>query len=185
VRTLSDAQALDSDALALTVKRCDLRSVVSPIVQMLDRASERHPVRLSMPDEPVFVDADAERVQQVLENLVNNAIKYSPGGGAIEVAVAVDGAAAILRVRDHGIGISPAALPRVFDRSFRAPEATAHAPGLGLGLSIAAQLVAKHGGTIDVKPASPAGTAVIVRLPLASNHVHALDRHDVEEGSRV
>lgn len=184
VRMLSDAQALDADDLGVTMKTCDLRSVVSPIAQMMDRFSEQHPVTLSMPDRPVFVDVDVERLQRVLENLVNNAIKYSPHGGAIEVSVVVEGTAAVLRVRDHGIGISPAALPRVFERSFRAPEASAYAPGLGLGLSIAAQVVAKHGGTIQAAPADGMGTDVIVRLPLAGNPVHAPDQR-AEEGVHV
>jgi signal transduction histidine kinase len=185
VRMLSDAQALDNNSLGLSVKTCDLRIVVSPIVQMMDRFSEQHPVILTVPDEPVLVDADAPRLQRVLENLVNNAIKYSPNGGAIEVSIGVDGTAAIVRVRDHGIGISPAARPHVFDRSYRAPEASAFAPGLGLGLSIAAQVVAKHGGTIEAVPADDVGTAVIVRLPLASNHVHALDQRGAEQGLPV
>jgi signal transduction histidine kinase len=180
VRMLSDARALDTDALGLTVKTCDLRTVVAPIVQMMDRFSEQHPVLLSVPDEPVLVDADAERLQRVLENLVNNAIKYSPDGGAIEVCLVVDGTAAVLRVRDRGIGISPAALPRVFDRSFRAPEASAYAPGLGLGLSIAAQVVARHGGTIEAAPADGAGTDVIVRLPLSGDQVQAPHRRAEE-----
>ena len=167
VRMLSDAHALETNALGLAVKPHDLREVAAPIVQMMDRFSEHHPVLLSVPDEPVLVDADAERLQRVLENLVNNAIKYSPEGGAVEVSVARDGQHAVLCVRDHGIGISPDALPRVFDRSYRAPEATAHAPGLGLGLSIAAQVVAKHQGTISAAPAEGKGTSVVVRLPLA------------------
>ena len=182
---LSDAQALDNDALGLTVKTCDLRTVVSPIVQMMERCSERHPVMLSTPDEPVFVVADAERLQRVLENLLNNAIKYSPDGGGIEVSLGVDGTSAILRVRDHGIGISAAARPHVFDRSYRAPEASAYAPGLGLGLSIAAQVVSKHGGTIEAAPAEGVGTALVVRLPLAGHHVQARGRSRADVGSPV
>lgn len=167
MRMFSDAQALDSDVLGLALQTHDLRSLVSPIVQMMDRFSERHPVMLSVPEDPVLVRADADRLQRVLENLVNNAIKYSPDGGAVEVSVASEGDEAVLRVRDYGIGISQDALPHIFDRSFRAPEAAMHAPGLGLGLSIAAQVVAKHGGTISAAPAEGAGASMVVRLPLA------------------
>jgi two-component system sensor histidine kinase MprB len=71
-------------------------------------------------------------------------------------------------VRDYGIGISPRALPRIFDQAYRAPEAVVQAPGLGLGLSIAAQVVARHGGAIDAAAADGCGTIVTVRLPLAS-----------------
>jgi two-component system, OmpR family, sensor histidine kinase MtrB len=170
VKTLSDAQALESEELGLQLATHDLRDVVAPIVDMMDRLSERHPVVLALPDRPVLVHADAERLQRVLENLVNNAIKYSPDGGAVEVSIAVEGHQAVLRVRDYGVGISPEALPRIFERSYRAPEAAAHAPGLGLGLSIAAQVVSRHGGTIRAAAADGSGTMFRVRLPLAPQH---------------
>jgi signal transduction histidine kinase len=169
---LSDAQALDAEAPPLALATHDLRALVAPIVQMMDRFSDRHPVMLSMPEEPINVVADPDRLQRVFENLVNNAIKYSPQGGAVEVSVVCEGVHAVLRVRDYGIGISRDALPHIFKRSFRAPEATSHAPGLGLGLSIAAQVVAKHGGSIEAASGDGCGTCVIVRLPLAPNALH-------------
>jgi signal transduction histidine kinase len=104
---------------------------------------------------------------EVLENLINNAIKYSPDGGAVELSISSDRAYAVIRVRDYGIGISSEALPRIFDASYRAREAATCAPGLGLGLSIASQVIARHGGTIAAAPAEERGTIVTVRLPLA------------------
>ena len=166
LRLLADAQSLDEEHLDLALTSHDLRSLVAPIVQMMDRFSERHPVLLFVPDRSVVVRADGGRLQRVIENLVNNAIKYSPSGGAVEVTVDTQGDEAILRVRDHGIGISADALPRIFERAFRAPEAALHAPGLGLGLSIAAQVVQQHGGAISAHRADGAGTCVVVRLPL-------------------
>lgn len=167
LRTLADARALESDGFDLDVALHDLRTLVAPIVEMMDRVSERHPVVLEAPERAVLVIADADRLQRVIENLVSNAIKYSPEGGAIEVSVALEAGQAVIRVRDYGIGISPDALPRIFDRSYRAPEAAAHAPGLGLGLSIAAQVVQRHGGRIDAAAAPAAGTLVSIWLPLA------------------
>jgi two-component system sensor histidine kinase MprB len=105
----------------------------------------------------------------VIENLVSNAIKYSPDGGAVEVSITAEAASAVIRVRDYGIGIAPDALPHIFEPSFRAPTTATYAPGLGLGLSIAAQVVALHGGTIEAVPADGGGTTMIVRLPLATN----------------
>lgn len=169
LRMLSDAQALETENLGLELRAHDLRALVAPIVQMMDRFSERHPVVLSTPDTPVVVNADGPRLQRVLENLVNNAIKYSPHGGTVEVFLERQGKDALVSVRDHGIGISPEALPRIFDRSFRAPEAIAFAPGLGLGLSIAAEVVARHGGTISACPADGGGTKLTVRLPLLND----------------
>lgn len=185
VRMLSDAQALESDGFDLHLKTHDLRALVSPIVHMMDRFSDRHPVMCAIPDCPVLVRADGDRLQRVLENLVNNAIKYSPDGGAVEVSIALDGDHALLKVRDHGIGISPDALPRIFDRSYRAPEAIAHAPGLGLGLSIASQVVTRHGGTISAVAAEEIGTVVSVRLPRVTQDVVQVDADASGHGVRV
>jgi signal transduction histidine kinase len=167
VQTLADAQALESQDFALRTATHDVRVLVRPIVEMMDRFSERHPVVLDTPEYPVHVNADRDRFQRVLENLINNAIKYSPDGGAVELSISSDAEHAVVRVRDHGIGISQEALPRIFEASYRAQQAVTCAPGLGLGLSIAAQVIARHGGTIEAAPAEGRGTTITVRLPLA------------------
>jgi signal transduction histidine kinase len=168
VRTLADAQALESRDFALRTDTHDLRALVRPIVEMMDRFSERHPIVLDAPDHPVNVNADGERFQRVLENLINNAVKYSPDGGTVELSISCDQQHAVMRVRDYGIGISSEALPRIFEASYRAREAATCAPGLGLGLSIASQVIARHGGTIEAAPGEARGTIVTVRLPLAA-----------------
>ena len=168
LKMLSDARALERDDFGLTLATYDLRTLVTPIVEMMDRFSDRHPVLLASPDAPLWVSADADRLQRVVENLVNNAIKYSPDGGAVEVSLERAANTAVLCVRDYGIGISPAALPHVFETAYRAPEAAAAAPGLGLGLSIAAQVVARHRGSIEARAAESGGTLVLVRLPICS-----------------
>jgi signal transduction histidine kinase len=172
VRSLADAQALESSGFTLQVDTHDVREIVRPIVDMMDRFSDRHPIVLNAPERPVRVTADGERMQRVFENLLNNAIKYSPDGGLVEVSVEADDAHARIHVRDHGIGIAPDVLPPIFDSSYRAPEAAACAPGLGLGLSIAAQVIARHRGTIDAAPRDGGGTVFTVCLPLAPVEPH-------------
>ena len=167
VRTLADAQAMEMDGFVLRTVAIDLRTLVAPIVDMMDRLSERHPVALATPEAPVMVVGDPERLRSVVENLINNAIKYSPDGGAVEVTLALEEGQAVLAVRDYGIGISQEAQARIFERSYRAPEAAAVAPGLGLGLNIAAQIVAHHGGTMQARSAQPQGAIMLLRLPVA------------------
>jgi signal transduction histidine kinase len=142
-----------------------------PIVHVFDRISERHPVIVNASDVPLMVHADPGRIQRVIENLLSNAIKYSPQGGTVEVSLAADGSDAVVTVRDHGIGVSAEAIPRIFEASFRAPEAVAAAPGLGLGLSIAMEIARRHGGTIDVRAAEPTGSLFTLRLPLDGSAV--------------
>jgi signal transduction histidine kinase len=120
-----------------------------------------------MPAHPLLIRGDREHLHRVVENVLSNAIKYSPNGGPIEVTLAVDGDDAVVCVRDHGIGISEKALPQIFQSRFRAPEAERTAPGVGLGLSIAADIVARHGGAIRAVNAHP-GLLVSMRVPLMS-----------------
>jgi signal transduction histidine kinase/CheY-like chemotaxis protein len=122
---------------------------------------------------PLEVRADPGRLQQVLWNLLANAVKFTPTGGSVQVLLERDGDDAVIRVIDSGIGIAPDFLPYVFDR-FRQQDASISRQhgGLGLGLSIARQLVELHGGTIAVDSAGThAGTTFTVRLPLARQSV--------------
>ena len=115
------------------------------------------------------IRADAFRLEQVLSNLIDNAIKYTEPGGRVKVrASAVDGAVEI-RVEDTGIGIPPADLPRIFERFYRADKARSRERGgTGLGLSIVKHIVLAHGGTVRAESQQGHGTSIIIRLPLAA-----------------
>jgi signal transduction histidine kinase len=165
LRTLADAKALDGETLTLEFTPLDLRQVVGPVVAMFDRVSEKHTVLLAVPDEPVMIDGDMDRLRRVVENLISNAIKYSPDGGSVEVSVTREAHEAVLRVRDYGIGISPDAMPHIFERHYRARDAAQRVAGLGLGLSITAELVARHHGTVQASHTDPCGATLTVRLP--------------------
>lgn len=167
VRALTDAKSIEQHSFALKVRRVDVRGIVEPIVKMLDRLSERHPIAMAIDAKPLVIEGDADRLGRVVENLVTNAIKYSPTGGAVEVCLGEEHGSAVLTVRDHGIGVSDDARDRLFALGYRAPEAVSVAPGLGLGLYTAAEIIRRHGGTIEVAAAEGAGTLFKVRLPLA------------------
>lgn len=116
-------------------------------------------------DEPLMLDP--ARIQQILTNLVANAIKFTPRGGAVDVTVRREGEDVVIQVRDTGIGILPDFLPYVFER-FRQADAgtTRQVGGLGLGLSIVKELVERHGGQVTAESAGPnQGATFTVRLP--------------------
>lgn len=172
VRALSDAKSIQQRSLSLDVQPVDLRMIVEPIVKMLDRFSDRHPIALAMDAVPLVINADADRLGRVVENLIMNGIKYSPAGGTVEVCVTRHPGAISLTVRDHGIGIPPAARDRIFELGYRAPQAARVAPGLGLGLYTAAEVVRRHGGTISVTAAEGGGTTFTVLLPRAESNAY-------------
>jgi signal transduction histidine kinase len=169
VRTLRDARSLEEDSLALETRRVDIRTVVEPTVRMLERLSDRHPIALTMPESPLLLDCDLERIARVLENLVTNAMKYSPDGGPVDVSILEEAGFAVVRVEDRGIGIPVVNRARLFELGYRTPTAADVAPGLGLGLYIAAAIVQKHGGSLEASPRTGGGSVFSVRLPLPRN----------------
>jgi signal transduction histidine kinase len=176
VRALTDDDALGSGKLALEMRRVDLRALVTSVVQMMDRTSDRHPVSLALCGEAVIVECDDQRMIGVFENLLGNAIKYSPDGGPIEVSVTRRTDDVVVSVKDYGMGISPDSLPHIFERGYRASEAVGTAPGLGLGLSTSAEIVKRHRGTIEAQRGLPRGTVVTVRLPVAQEPMESYQR---------
>ena len=135
----------------------------------------RHEVAVSLPAEPVFLQADAARLEQVLVNLLTNAAKYTDQGGRIGLSVEQEGPAVLIKVRDNGIGIAPELLPRIFDLFTQAERSLDRSQGgLGIGLSLVQRLVELHGGTVTVRSALGQGSEFAVRLPLAPTAPPAL-----------
>ncbi|HYF57592.1 MAG TPA: ATP-binding protein, partial [Burkholderiaceae bacterium] len=150
----------------------DLREVAAGVIETArpDAEAMRHAVSLAAPADPVWVDGDEARLRQVVENLVGNAIKYTPLGGRIDVSIRVrDGRLAELEVADTGVGLEPGALGSVFELFTQGHRGLAAAQsGLGIGLSVAKRLVELHGGTIEARSdGTGRGAAFTVRLPVA------------------
>ncbi|OYW71890.1 MAG: hypothetical protein B7Z37_26535 [Verrucomicrobia bacterium 12-59-8] len=115
----------------------------------------------------VIVEGDQTRLKQVVVNLLDNAIKYTPRGGSISIQVFATNTKAHLEIQDNGEGIGEEALPHVFERFYRADKVRSReAGGAGLGLSIVRSIVMAHGGTVDITSAEGKGTTVIVELAL-------------------
>jgi signal transduction histidine kinase/CheY-like chemotaxis protein len=169
ITELLDVAALEGGAdLALDRKTTDLVEIARRVAGDHARAAGPR-LHLAVPDEPVTGQWDENRLERVVENLVSNAIKYSPRGGAINVVVSRDPDAgrAEISVADRGVGIPAADLPHIFDRFHRAHNVIGSFQGTGIGLSSARHIVERHGGTIAVVSHEGFGTTVSVRLPTA------------------
>ena len=122
-----------------------------------------------------MVYAETEGVRQILDNLIDNAIKYTPEQGRVQIDIKIQNEQVLLKVQDSGIGIPEAHLQRIFERFYRVDKARSRElGGTGLGLSIVKHLVNAFGGTVDVTSRPDEGTAFIVTLPLATGRQAAI-----------
>ena len=129
--------------------------------------AHRHVLSVSLPDEPVWLDADRTRLQQVFASLLTNAAKYTEDGGRISLIAQTDDETATIRILDNGKGIAPEALPHVFDLFMQ--EATDQRAGLGIGLAVVRGLVELHGGTVAVRSEGIGeGSEFIVTMPVVA-----------------
>lgn len=146
----------------------DLRRILLDSVASFRPTAEAHDIEIDVrADEPLVVTADGFRLRQVVDNIVSNAIKYTPRDGRVRIAAITDHDDVSLAVADTGIGISPADLAHVMTPYFRAADAKEKAGGTGLGLGISNDIVTAHGGTLSIDSEPGAGTTVTVRLPRA------------------
>jgi PAS domain S-box-containing protein len=148
----------------------DLRTVVDDAVETVraQAVGRDQSMTIQAPPAPVIVDGDAARLTQVFLNLLGNAVKYTKPGGHVDLTMSVDGGEAMTRIRDNGLGIAPAMLPRIFGLYTQAEDANAHAQGgMGIGLHLVQNLVALHGGTVTAtSDGAGHGSTFEVRLPL-------------------
>jgi signal transduction histidine kinase len=178
VEDLVDATRWARGKVTLHKRRVDLREIMSEAAQ--DVAAEvverGHELIVAEVSEPIWINADRQRLQQVLSNLLHNAVKYTEPGGRIAVALESAASTITLRVVDTGQGIAADALTRIFDlfSQVRPDEGT----GLGIGLSVVRDIVAQHGGSIEARSeGSGKGSEFIVTLPLAASAPNRLGGH--------
>lgn len=166
-----DYAAIEEGYLRLQLEAVDLRQVVQQSIYLLStqRKARRQVLSLSLPAEPVCALADGQRMQQVIDNLLGNAIKYTPEGRQISVQLYCEAGQAVLVISDTGCGIPPSQLPALFTKYHRLPgNATRGINGSGLGLLIVKEIVTAHGGTIHAQSAGieGRGSTFTVRIPL-------------------
>lgn len=165
VTDLLDAYQLDYGRLRLRRERSDLIGVLRACVEEAASLSPSHAICIDAPAGPLDGLWDADRLTQVIRNLLSNAIKYSPCGGRVLVKIEESEKAVAVSIADHGLGIAPDAVPKLFDRFYRAPGTAGSVRGMGVGLHVCKQLVEAHGGTISVASEPGWGTTITFRLP--------------------
>jgi CheY-like chemotaxis protein len=169
VDDLLDVGRITSGKIVLKKEPVEINAAVLRAVESCQPLADRRDQTIDVhcADDPLLIDGDLIRLSQIVLNLLNNAIKYTPDGGKIEVSVAREGKSAIVRVKDTGVGIPADLIPHVFDLFTQGERSLARTEGgLGIGLTIVKQLVAMHGGTVTAhSEGTDKGSEFVVRLP--------------------
>jgi signal transduction histidine kinase/DNA-binding response OmpR family regulator len=171
VDDLLEVSRISRGTFQLRRERVEVAAVVRNAIETSEpllRAAS-HELSVALPEEPLFVEGDPTRLTQIFANLLNNSAKYTPAGGHIGIRAARDGDAVVISVTDDGIGITPEALPRIFEMFTRGGSTIGDQGGLGIGLALVKKLAEMHGGSVVAKSEGPGcGSEFTFRLPLAA-----------------
>ncbi len=167
VAALLDIARIESGQLNIQRAPLDLCELARRVVEEAREQAEEHPLEITCQPEQLLIEGDDLRLEQVLQNLIQNAIKYSPPGAPVSVRVELQGAHASVAVVDRGIGIPEAARVRLFQRFYRAPNVDERQiSGMGIGLFVVKEIVMLHDGTVEVESVEGQGSTFTIRLPL-------------------
>ncbi len=173
VDDLLDISRITKGKLRLTKEKVELRVVANRAAEsarpLMD--ARKHDFSVSLPTEPIWVEADPARLEQIVVNLLNNAAKYTDAGGLVRMSVQQEGAEAVIRVRDNGVGIAPDMLPRIFDLFTQVDGALSRSHGgLGIGLALVRTLVEMQEGRVQAQSGGLGkGSEFTVKLPVVSD----------------
>ncbi len=168
VNDLLDLSALEAGVVRLRREELQARELLEAVARRYQQAASRRGVRLAVRPGEARLQGDRDRLEQALGNLVDNAVKYTPPGGRVELGVEAGGAEVRLVVEDTGPGVPPEHLPRIFERFYRAdPSRSREEGGTGLGLAIAKHIALAHGGRVEACNRPEGGARFAVVLPAA------------------
>lgn len=167
VDDLLDVSRVSQGKIRLRRTPLDLRQVVEQAHLAVSMAASKHRLTVSMPREPIYVEGDRTRLRQIVVNLLDNALKYTPQGGSIEVELVLQGGEAVLVVQDDGVGLDGDMLDTVFDLFTQGAQTLARSQGgLGVGLTLVRRLAELHGGTVNAcSDGAGSGSKFVVRMP--------------------
>jgi signal transduction histidine kinase len=168
VDQLLDLSQLESGDVPLRREAVDVDALVTRVASEIEVAGAGVELRRRIPEILPPVDADPERIHQVLFNLVDNAVRFTPEGGTVEIRATLDRASVRIEVSDTGVGIAPEHLPRLFERFYRVDPARSRGEGgTGIGLAIARSVVEAHGGQLRAESEPGHGSRFWFELPVA------------------
>jgi len=167
INDLLDITRIESEkGLKLNKEECDIRELINEVIPYFKELSEKHRFEVVQPAEPVMVNVDKEKINQVLKNIISNSVKYSPQGGEILITLTVFEDHCLICVDDQGIGMTSEQLSRIFEKFYRANFSDTSPEGTGLGMTIVKHIVELHNGNIWVESEYGVGTKVSFTLPL-------------------
>ena len=166
LNTLMDVAEAETGVMRLEKSLISVSNLIRDVADLYEIVAEEQEteVRLTL-DEDLMILADRTRLQQVLANLLDNALKYGGKGGRVEIAAAAEGPNGVISVSDKGMGIAENEIPRIWERLYRG-DLSRSRRGLGLGLSFVKAIVEAHGGSVQVESRLKEGSTFIVKLPL-------------------
>ncbi|KKB74902.1 MULTISPECIES: two-component system histidine kinase PnpS [Bacillus] len=170
IQDLLDLSKIEQQNFTLNIQDCDIGEILAEIEMLLKNKAEERGIALKLekPEEPAIASGDPHRLKQIFLNLVNNALTYTPEAGSVTISAEVLEDAVQVKVKDTGIGIKKAEIPRIFERFYRIDkDRSRNSGGTGLGLAIVKHLVEAHHGEIDVESEQGKGTVFTVRLKRA------------------
>lgn len=170
IATLLDVSRIEAGQLTISCVPLDLCALTRQVLEAIEPTIIDHQLALELPAAPLRIMGDAGRLEQVLSNLLQNAVKYSPAGGTIGVRLARQGDRAALAVSDQGIGIEPEALPHLFEPFYRSADAARQSvTGMGIGLYVVREIMTLHGGSVTVESTLGQGSCFTIWLPLPAS----------------
>jgi signal transduction histidine kinase len=177
IETMLNLRYLETGEMQMVLESFDLRTEVQDACEDYEAIAESggRTLATDLPDKNVAILADREKIRVVLDNLISNAVKFTPPGGQVQVALSPQGDQVEIAVTDTGIGIPPEELDRIFDRFYQVEDhMTRHHGGMGLGLSIVKGLVKLHGGRVLAESVPGRGSRFVVCLPMAASKENLL-----------
>jgi len=166
VADLLDVSKIQTGQLPLTYSSFNLVALLAEVTEIMQQNNAGYNISLHYKEDNIFIRADQQRIEQVIINLVSNAIKYSPGANQVIINAEVTGHKARVSVQDFGLGIAKDQQERIFSRFYRVENLATHISGLGIGLYISQEIITRHNGKLWVKSVPGEGSTFFFELPM-------------------